>query len=77
MCIFGTIVESLLKDTLNKGHHRKYLPTKDTIGGTKNRLSYGSNRFFTSEEWTTSTVDKIAGPNVSFIQRFHCRYLSA
>ena len=28
-------VKSLLKDTPNKGHHKKYLSTKDTFGGTK------------------------------------------
>ena len=38
-------VESLLKDTPNKGHHRKYLSMKDTLGGTKNRLLYSSNTF--------------------------------
>ena len=47
-------MESLLKDTPNKGHHREYLSTKDTLGGTKNELSYGSNTFFISEEWTIS-----------------------
>ena len=46
-------VESPLKDTPNKGHHRKYLSTKDTFGGTKNGLSYGNNTFFTSEWWIT------------------------
>ena len=47
-------VESLLKDTPNKGHHRKYLSTKDTFGGTKNGPSCSSNTIFISEEWTTS-----------------------
>ena len=47
-------VESLLRDTPNKGHNTKYLSTKDTFGGIKNGLSYGSNTFFTSVEWTTS-----------------------
>ena len=53
IAIIGDTVESLLKDTL-KGHHRKYLSTKNTFAGTKNGLSYGSNTFFISEEWTTS-----------------------
>ena len=47
-------VEPLLKDSPNKGHHINYLSTKDTFRGTKNRLSYSGNTFFTSEEWTTS-----------------------
>ena len=47
-------VEPLLKDSPNKGHHRKYLPTKDTFLGPKNELPYSVNAFFTSEEWTTS-----------------------
>ena len=51
--IIGT-VEPLLKDSPNKGHHRNYLPTKDTLLGPKNELSYSVNTFFTSEEWTTS-----------------------
>ena len=51
-CVYTT--ESLLKDTPNKGHHRKYLSTKDTFGGTKNGLPYDSNKFFISKEWTTS-----------------------
>ena len=38
-------MEPLLKDTSNRGHHRKYLSTKDTFGGTKNGLSYCSNAF--------------------------------
>ena len=36
--MFAT-VEPLLKDSLNKGHHINYLPTKDTFWGTKSRLS--------------------------------------
>ena len=52
--VYTYTVESLLKDTPNKGHHRKYLSTKDTFRGTKNGLSYGSNTIFISEEWTTS-----------------------
>ena len=47
-------VEPLLKDSPNKGHHRNYLPTKDTFLGPKNELPYSVNTFFTSEEWTTS-----------------------
>ena len=45
MCIVymaGRTVESLLKDTLNKGHHRNYLPTKDSLK-RQNRLSYSVN----------------------------------
>ena len=49
-----------MKDTIES------LSTKDTFGSTNNGLSYVSNTIFTSEEWTTSTVDKLAGPNVSF-----------
>ena len=44
----------ILKDSPNKGHHRNYLPTKDTLLGPKNELSYSVNTFFTSEEWITS-----------------------
>ena len=39
-------VEPLLKDTLNKGHHRKYFYTKDTFLGPKNELSYNSYNIF-------------------------------
>ena len=39
-CTYVYTVEPLLKDTLNKGHHRNYLSTKDTSLDTKNRLSY-------------------------------------
>ena len=38
-------MESLLKDTPNKGHHRKYFSNKDTFGGTKNGLSYCHGNF--------------------------------
>ena len=62
-------MKSLLKDTLNKGHHRKYLSTRDAFGGTKNGLSYGSDTFSTSEEGRAFRVNP---PNVSFMQRFHC-----
>ena len=66
-------MEPLLKDTLNKGHHRKYLSTKDTSGGTKNRLSYGSNTFSPVKSGQPLySGQKLAGLNVSFIQRFHC-----
>ena len=51
---FGITVEPLLKDSPNKGHHRKCLPTKDTFFGPKNEPSHSVNTFFTSEEWTTS-----------------------
>ena len=57
-------MESLLKDTPNKGHHRKYLSTKDSFGGTKNGLPYGSNTFLHLRRVDNlSTVDKLAGPN--------------
>ena len=52
--ILLSTVEPLLKDSPNKGHHRNYLPTKDTVLGPKNELSYVVNTFLTSEEWTTS-----------------------
>ena len=46
---------------------------KDTFGGTKNGLSYGSNTFLHLRRVDNlSTVDKLAGPSVSFRQRFHC-----
>ena len=54
VCTYICTVEPLLKDSPNKGHHRNYLPTKDTLYGTKNRFSYSVNTFITSEEWTTS-----------------------
>ena len=45
-------MESLLKDTPNKGHHRKYISTKDIFGSMS--YPYGSNKIFNSDEWTTS-----------------------
>ena len=36
-------VGPLLRDTPNKGHYRNNLSTKDTLKGTKNRLSYSVN----------------------------------
>ena len=59
-------VESLLKDTLNKGHHRKYLSTKNTFGGTKTSYPMVIRQFHLQR------VDKLAGPNVSFRQKVHC-----
>ena len=47
-------VEPLLKNSPNKGHHRNYLPTKDTFLDPKNRFSYSANTFSTYKEWTTS-----------------------
>ena len=66
-------VEPLLNDTLNKGHHRSYLPTKDTFRGAQNMLFHDTNMYI-FHLWRVgnlSTVDKLAGPNVSF-----CREVS-
>ena len=68
-------MESLLKDTPNKGHHRKYLSTKDTFGGTKMGYPMVVIHFYIRRVDNLSTVDKLAVPNVSFIQRFHCSTL--
>ena len=65
-------MESLLKDTLNKGHHRKYLSTKDTFGGTKTGYPMVIIQFHLRRVDNLSTVDKLAGPNVSFRHKFHC-----
>ena len=44
-------VESLIKDTQNKGNN---LHVKDTFRCTNNELAYSGNTFFTSKERTTS-----------------------
>ena len=59
------IVEPPIKDPLRKGQppNKGYFWT----------LSHSSSSFLTSEEDDNfSTEDKIAGPKVSFIQRFYC-----
>ena len=46
--VYVYTVESLLKDTTES------ISLQRTFAGTKNGLSYGSNTFLISEEWTTS-----------------------
>ena len=58
-----------IKDTPNKGHNRKKTLYKGHTLGPKVPLSY-----YTSlrRENDLSIKDKIPGPNVSIIWRFHC-----
>ena len=62
---FTLIVEPPIKDPPRKGQP----PNKGCNSGT---LSHSSSSFLTSEKRTTSTEDKITGPKMSFIRRFHC-----
>ena len=58
-------VESLIKDTLNKGHIRKKPPSK---GHTLRSQKFHFPTILVSEEKTTSLKDKMPGPKVSFIR---------
>ena len=55
-------MEPLLKDTLNEAPSSNYLPTKDTLCGSKNRLSKVPMHFKSGH---LSTVDTMATPSVS------------
>ena len=68
-------MELLLKDSLNKGHHRNYLPTKDTFGITNSKLSYSTNTTFPPVKSGQPLYSgQSAGPNVSFIKKLHCMF---
>ena len=54
--------ESLLKDTLNKVHHRKYLSTKDTLEAPKMVYSMVAIHFSSPRVDNLYTVDKLAVP---------------
>ena len=63
-------VEPLLKDSPNKGHHINYLPT--LFKAPKIDFPIVLIHFSPLKVDNLSTVDKFAGPNVSFLKRAHC-----
>ena len=65
-------VEPLIVDPPNKGHNRNNLSIKDAYLGPECSLSHTTNTYTTSKQEDISTKDKMAGPNMSFIRRFHC-----
>ena len=62
-----SIVEPLIKDTLNKAHHS--IKDKSTHPN-----SYYTSTFELRKKGNLSIKDKAPCPNMSFIQRFHCIY---
>ena len=71
VCIVSEVntVEPPIKDTPNKGHNRKNLSIKDTLMSQKfTFLLYFNLR----REDNLSIKDKMPGPKMSIIRRFHC-----
>ena len=74
--ILLSTVETLLKDTPNKGHNTFDLSVKTksvvpTVSWQYNLTSQREQPLYNS---TSKIMPKIAGPKVSIIQRFYCIY---
>ena len=60
---------SPIKDPLSRVHNRNNLPTKNMLQGPKFSFSHIVNTF--EEQTTFLQRDRMIGPNMSFVQRFH------
>ena len=65
-------VEPPIKDTPNKGHNKKKLYKGHILRSQSSTFLLYQYIFNLRREDNLSIKDKMPGPNVSFIRRFHC-----